>query len=290
MFLFWIITVHAQGNVRAQFEWSLLPRFHLSYTAYNHDDYSYRPSYVYPSSWAIDFNACASSGGGNRIRSYTWTIEGIGGISFQETMSVRECASDHSQWVNVPPWCLDPNNTECLDSFLTREAPEPVPPALPAQGDYRVTLGIQTEDGRSDTQTQTVTVEDLLVVSIGDSNASGEGNPDQAAEWNFQPNPIDPIDIEAPTWWDDRCHRSLISGPALAAYEIERADPHTSVTFLSFACSGAKITRGLVDWYRGIDPPDDNSLLLPQVAAVAEALCSTPQGVCTTPNDRQSMR
>src|SRR6185295_4945128 len=43
------------------------------------------------------------------------------------------------------------------------------------------------------------------------------------------------------------CHRSSWSGPARAAIVIEKADPHSSVTFISFACTGAGLLDGLLE-------------------------------------------
>jgi hypothetical protein len=42
----------------------------------------------------------------------------------------------------------------------------------------------------------------------------------------------------------DQCHRSANAASAQAALALERADPHTSVTFVHLACSGAKIEGG----------------------------------------------
>lgn len=44
-----------------------------------------------------------------------------------------------------------------------------------------------------------------------------------------------------------RCHRSMISGQARAALAIEQADPHTSVTLIHLACSGAVIDNLIKD-------------------------------------------
>ena len=41
-------------------------------------------------------------------------------------------------------------------------------------------------------------------------------------------------------WKDRRCHQSALSAPALTAEQIERSDDQSSVTFLSFACSGCE--------------------------------------------------
>lgn len=70
------------------------------------------------------------------------------------------------------------------------------------------------------------------------------------------------------TWQDRRCHRSAKSGQALAALEIERADPRTSVTLVHLACSGARITSGLLLPDRGAEGPGpgEPESLPPQVS------------------------
>ena len=129
----------------------------------------------------------------------------------------------------------------------------------------------------------TIAPKDLLVVALGDSYGAGEGAPDV-------PHPV------TPTWVDRRCHRSLNSGLAKAAEYLEAADPHTSVTFISFACSGANISReagpasdaldpysviepsksmgvGILGPYRGVDPMDTGFGPLPaQVNQLRTAL------------------
>lgn len=53
-----------------------------------------------------------------------------------------------------------------------------------------------------------------------------------------------------------QCHQSKFSGQALAALELERADPKTSVTFVHLACSGGTIKAGLLGAYAGIEEAD----------------------------------
>jgi hypothetical protein len=109
-----------------------------------------------------------------------------------------------------------------------------------------------TQDGVEDTATRDVRVDDLLVVSIGDSVASGEGNPDI-------PGSLVPFSDPA-RWQDHQCDRTAKAGPALAARQLEDADPHTSITFVHLACSGARVlgpdvkTGGLLTPYEGIVP------------------------------------
>jgi GDSL-like Lipase/Acylhydrolase family len=75
-----------------------------------------------------------------------------------------------------------------------------------------------------------------VVVSIGDSVASGEGNPAQSG----------------PPWLDRRCHRSETSGQTLAAHQAQTSRP--DLGYVNVACSGATIDRGLLGPYRGIEP------------------------------------
>jgi hypothetical protein len=68
-----------------------------------------------------------------------------------------------------------------------------------------------------------------------------------------------------PTWQDRRCNRSALAGQSQAAIALEQSDPHTSVTFVHLACSGAEITRGVIVSYAGVEPPPGAPNLPPQV-------------------------
>jgi len=79
---------------------------------------------------------------------------------------------------------------------------------------------------------------------MGDSYGSGEGVPDKPQVYHPKPFPLPGWDLDHPAvWQDERCHRSAFSASSLAAIALEKADPHTSVTFISFACSGATINK-----------------------------------------------
>src|SRR5206468_12102716 len=62
------------------------------------------------------------------------------------------------------------------------------------------------------------------------------------------------------------------SGPALAAKAIEKADPHTSVTFVSVACSGATIAN-LLGEYNGREFGPADRPLPAQIEQVRRLLC-----------------
>ncbi|MBC7767408.1 MAG: hypothetical protein H7124_01335 [Phycisphaerales bacterium] len=82
-----------------------------------------------------------------------------------------------------------------------------------------------------------VVARDLTIVALGDSFSAGEGNPH--AHWRIVSHP------QAAIWLDARCHRSLISGPALAAAFLARQNPRLSVTLLHYGCSGASVADGI---------------------------------------------
>jgi hypothetical protein len=87
----------------------------------------------------------------------------------------------------------------------------------------------------------------FVMDSIGDSAASGEGNPDQPIQYavGFVP--------KGPAIWDDgtgpfgsdpgtsKCHRSKYAPGAEAAQRIQQENIYTSIDFTLAACSGASI-------------------------------------------------
>lgn len=93
----------------------------------------------------------------------------------------------------------------------------------------------------------TFLVEDLLVVAIGDSYASGEGNPEVRRHGPSSPARWGEGGDAAATAAHAVAHRSTVSWPARVALALEAADAHTSVTFVSVAASGARIDRGIVN-------------------------------------------
>jgi len=99
----------------------------------------------------------------------------------------------------------------------------------------RLTVGTST----------TITVNDVLVVALGDSYASGEGNPEVRRRDSFEARWADSPDAGAAQAHAE-AHRSSLAWPARLALALEGADRATSVTFVSVAESGASIDRGLV--------------------------------------------
>lgn len=132
---------------------------------------------------------------------------------------------------------------------------------FPALGrPYRVGV-TATRAGASGRGQVTVTIRDLLVVGLGDSVASGEGNPDQS--------------VTTVRWQDRRCHRSARSFEAQTAARLESASPQSSVTFIPLACSGASIPTGMLGSYAGI-VPSGTAPLPPQVEAMRSLIGTRP--------------
>jgi hypothetical protein len=157
---------------------------------------------------------------------------------------------------------------------------------------HTVTLSVRAGDGQSVASTQTIVLKDLLVVSIGDSVASGEGNPH--VETGYWPK-INAVPDPTAVWQDTHpfggtrlssCHRSMYAGPALAAAQVEASSPHSSVTFVHLACSGASIEKGLLGPWEGQERGSNEFGVTPsvpnQIWDVARLVCP-PYGTCENP-------
>jgi hypothetical protein len=160
-----------------------------------------------PGGWRVDLTVSGASCGASTQRA--WWIEGA-----------RVVAGD--------PRLLAGGAGGCSLSY-----------EFPAEGVYEVAFEERDQQGNLlGLVKRAITVQDFLIVSIGDSVASGEGNPEVpgvlSASW------------ENGSAAAAQCHRSRWAGPAQAALALEQADPHSSVTFVHLACSGATILNGLL--------------------------------------------
>ena len=156
---------------------------------------------------------------------------------------------------------------------------------------------VSVEIGGREVATEKVAVKDLLVVGMGDSFASGEGNPDvpvrfsrdRSADYGTRSADRDltgyparigpwkqigdkPFIQENARWSDQGCHRSLYSHQLRAALQLALEDDHRVVTYVGVACSGSEVTFGLFLQYAGnewVPNPTDRS----QISAIASAQC-----------------
>lgn len=143
-----------------------------------------------------------------------------------------------------------------------------------------------------------IRVKDLFIVGIGDSFASGEGNPDEPVTFNekrfadYGKIPqggarLNHFPARVGKWkwigdrrhsstkarWNNRpCHRSLYSHQLRAALQLTTENKKLAVTYAGFSCSGAEALVGLLDFYKGNEwdiYKHDTS----QISAAARAMC-----------------
>lgn len=111
--------------------------------------------------------------------------------------------------------------------------------------------------------------EDVLIVSLGDSFASGEGNPDAPKRYEQVQDTSEvgmpPKSVFVPAvWMDPWCHRSAYAGPLRAGLKLLRQPDSVAnaryrqalaagaLTVVSFACSGGKLSDSLLGSYAGV--------------------------------------
>lgn len=130
--------------------------------------------------------------------------------------------------------------------------------AGPHEGRWRGFGELGVTDGQGRATAVTVDIADRLVVAMGDSFSSGEGNPDvpsvissaipagpefERPDW-LESEAARPW-VERATWWDEPCHRSLLSWPVLASFWLASRDDRSAVTLVHVGCSGAEENDGL---------------------------------------------
>lgn len=224
----------APGDARAatapvaRFDWRMPDRYGLDPDGDGLWDVNLTPSFLFPPSWQVRLDGCASTGGDTAINAYHWHIVGPG-LAMPLDTTATGCATDVS---------------------------------LPQQGGYMVTLNVQTAGGQTAEHSAQVTVRDLLLVSMGDSYASGEGNPDVPTFMSSTGKAV---------WANQQCHRTRWAGPSLAALGLEQADPHTSVTFIDLSCSGATVPAGVAGPYAGAEQGAQLPPQIDQLAALMTA-------------------
>ena len=149
------------------------------------------------------------------------------------------------------------------------------------EGSYSVLLEADNLKGAAKPAfaSTTVLVKDILIVSIGDSVASGEGNPVvpgyfffRAAQWAYSADPA--MNLE-----NANAHRSTLAGPAQFALAVQAGDPHVAVTFVSVANSGASIAQGVLSPMPSIGDP--SYILPPEINELRQIIGTHPIDVMT---------
>lgn len=209
---------------------------------------------------------------------------------------IADGATVSCQWSSVPR-DTGINTAPPVTVLLPCNSPLKLEVPYPAGADVAVSVG------GVELQHATIKVQDLLIVGMGDSFASGEGNPDVPVSFSreratsygdakseptvsgFPAREGDWKQIGDKTfvegnarWLDQACHRSLYSHQLRAALQLAIEAPHRAVTYVGLACSGAEITDGLFLRYKGNEwvpnPPE-----LSQISAAAQAQCDKARAV-----------
>ena len=192
-------------------------------------------------------------------------------------------------------WTQSAAGSKAEKVIATQPCNEPIKLEIPYPqgGEVHVRAGEFSAD-------ELIRVPDLLIAGMGDSFASGEGNPDIPVRFSRErsadygkstdedltgfPARVGPWRTigdgdfieENARWLDQACHRSLYSYQMRAALQLAIENPHRAVTFVGVACSGAEVVPGLFLRYKGNEwvpnPPE-----LSQISALAEAMCGTEE-------------
>jgi hypothetical protein len=153
-----------------------------------------------------------------------------------------------------------------------------------------VSVAAQSESGRSLQTSTTIETRDVLIVGLGDSTASGEGNPILPVALNDNgfcfrrvlgtdrlrfflpgrakanviadcplpgdvPDQRDAWEAANAQWMFAPCHLSLYSYQARAALALAIENPSLSVTYYPLACTGATIREGLLGSQKARERP-----------------------------------
>jgi hypothetical protein len=137
-------------------------------------------------------------------------------------------------------------------------------------------VDVSSSEGSQRISTE-IAVRDIFIAGLGDSIASGEGNPDRAIALSDEgfcfrsylgtagaqyyrpsragykggraceaPDYLSVWQKYAALWFNSACHRSLYSYQTRTALALAVSYPHIAVTYLPLACTGATITDGLL--------------------------------------------
>jgi lysophospholipase L1-like esterase len=149
--------------------------------------------------------------------------------------------------------------------------------SLPYPGGAEISVNVAGEQPIA----VSASVRDILIASLGDSFASGEGNPNLPPEFgdakryhNLYPLRLQNHGGGSAVWSDQLCHRSLYGQNLRAALQIAVENRQLAITFLDYSCSGAGIDEGILggQYYveREIVPGGSAAPIAPQLSGGAK--------------------
>jgi len=265
----------------ARFDYSMRARFEIPTPPSPEGEYEvYADGPLHPGSWPVSLNACGSTGA---ITRYRWTIDGLPvgegatcdwleyDFPAEGTYSVSLAVEDAEG--GQASTTADVVVRDLLvfgvgDSYGSGEGNPDVALSITAARDFAAARAA-LEEARANLDAA------LASQPVGpDALAPGSSDgadPELASALAAHASAEEQLSAAAaagPQWQNRRCHRSAHSGQVRAARLLEESDPHTSVTFVHLACSGARVYRGLLGAYLGIEA--DGAPLPPQIDRVRE--------------------
>src|SRR5689334_1395253 len=178
-------------------------------------------------------------------------------------------------------WSLDDGEGPATSTI---DCAEPVNYRVRYGRTVAVTVDVSAGADGSQRVTTEIAVRDIFIAGLGDSIASGEGNPDRpvalsdegfcfrsylgtASAQYYRPSRAgykggraceapDSLSVwqrQSALWFNPACHRSLYSYQTRTALALAVQYPHIAVTYLPLACTGATIADGLFGSQRARD-------------------------------------
>jgi lysophospholipase L1-like esterase len=197
-----------------------------------------------------------------------WAAEALGGLCYDSETRRHSACGGIDAWLNPPG--------HGIELWLTALGREPLPAdkscewriggqviatapcgervsgprvALPYPAGAEISVAVVGEQPIA----LAAKVRDIVIVGLGDSFASGEGNPDVPVEFaearrhrNLYPRRKVDGAAGSAQWTDRLCHRSPYGHQFRAALQIGIENPQAAVTFLDYSCSGAGVEEGIL--------------------------------------------
>ncbi|MFO1109822.1 MAG: hypothetical protein U1E61_11605 [Bradyrhizobium sp.] len=204
-------------------------------------------------------------------------------------------------------WTVDDGDGPTISTF---DCAEPVNMRVRYGRTTSVTADVASAEGTQRIATG-IAVRDIFIAGLGDSIASGEGNPDRPvalADEGFcfryylssataqfyrpsragykggraceAPELLQVWQRQSAHWFNPACHRSLYSYQTRTALQLAVQYPHIAVTYLPLACTGATIADGLfgTQRFRECPPSKSNNIcsgtVNSQIAELREAVAA----------------
>lgn len=194
-----------------------------------------------------------------------WAAQQVGDLCWDEKSRTHSACGGVEDYVTpksheIQMWVKPLDGNKLLQEYncvwrvgdgepITAPCDDPVTADLPYPNGAAISVAVEGESAIS-TDAQ---VKDLLIVGLGDSFASGEGNPDVPVQFdanarfnNMYPRRARNDGGGNAQWMDETCHRSLYGHQLRTALQIGIENQHAAVTFMGYACSGAGVDAGIL--------------------------------------------